>query len=87
MLLALAVPAAAQGTVPLPTKRSTILRKEGVVYFVEGRQKIPRGCEISVQKDVLPATIYVSPISTVAGFLVPKEGEYQPSMGSMAPRT
>ena len=52
-LLFLATAAAAQGTgVPLPTRKSTILRKEGVVYFVEGRQKIPRGCEISIQKDV-----------------------------------
>jgi len=52
VLLCLAAAATAQGTVPLPTKRSTILRKGGVVYFVEGRQKIPRGCEISIQKDV-----------------------------------
>ncbi|MHC4956849.1 MAG: hypothetical protein ACYTGN_00640 [Planctomycetota bacterium] len=44
--------ASAQDQVPLPVKRSSILRKGGVTYFVEGRQKIPRGCEISVQKDV-----------------------------------
>jgi len=38
--------------IPFPTKRSTILRKGGVVYYVEGRQRIPWGCEISCQKDV-----------------------------------
>ena len=49
----LAVPASAQEPVPFPVKRSTILRKGGVTYFVEGRQRIPKGCEISVQKDVV----------------------------------
>ncbi|MHC4934429.1 MAG: hypothetical protein ACYTGV_19825 [Planctomycetota bacterium] len=37
---------------PLPTKNSIILSRGGTTYFVEGRQKIPWGCEISVQKDI-----------------------------------
>ena len=52
LILLLAAPAAAGDQIPLPVKRSTILRKCGVTYFVEGRRKIPRGCEISIQKDV-----------------------------------
>jgi len=38
--------------VPLPTRKSIILSKEGTVYYVEGRQTIPWGCEISAQKDI-----------------------------------
>jgi hypothetical protein len=50
--LLLATVVAAQDQIPLPVKRSSILRKGGVTYFVEGRRKIPKGCEISIQKDV-----------------------------------
>lgn len=55
MLLLAAFPAALagdKGQVPFPTKKTTILRKEGTVYYVEGRQRIPKGCQISCQKDV-----------------------------------
>jgi len=37
---------------PLPTKKSIILSRGGTTYVVEGRRKIPWGCEISVQKDI-----------------------------------
>ena len=42
----------AEGEKPLPTRNSIILSRGGTTYFVEGRQKIPWGCEISVQKDI-----------------------------------
>jgi hypothetical protein len=35
-----------------PCDRSVILREEKVVYLVEGKVRIPRGVEISIQKDV-----------------------------------
>ena len=35
-----------------PCDRSTILREEKVIYVVDGRVRIPRGVEISIQKDV-----------------------------------
>jgi hypothetical protein len=38
--------------IPFPTEKTTILREEGVVYTVSGRVKIPKGVEISCQKDV-----------------------------------
>lgn len=38
--------------VPFPTGKTTILRREGTVYTVEGRQVIKKGVEISCQKDV-----------------------------------
>ncbi len=44
--------AAADDEVPFPVSRSQILRKEGTVYYVEGTQRIPKGVEISCQKDV-----------------------------------
>ena len=52
LILLLAATAGAGDQIPLPVKKSTILRKCGVTYYVEGRQKIPQGCEISIQKDV-----------------------------------
>ena len=52
LILLLAATAGAGDQIPLPVKRSTILRECGVTYYVEGRKKIPRGCEISIQKDV-----------------------------------
>ncbi len=38
--------------IPFPVHRSTSLDKEGTVYFIEGRVRIPKGIEISVQKDI-----------------------------------
>jgi len=35
-----------------PTDRSLILREEGAVYLIEGRVVIPKGVEISCQKDI-----------------------------------
>jgi len=54
LLLAMLMAAAAQAgdEKPFPVDHSTILREGGVVYVIEGRQKIPWGCEISCQKDV-----------------------------------
>jgi len=52
LLLCLAGSVSAGDEYPLPTRTSTILSRDGVTYFVEGRQTIPWGCEISVQKDV-----------------------------------
>lgn len=37
---------------PFPVDRGQILREEGVTYVVEGRKRIPKGVEISCQKDV-----------------------------------
>lgn len=51
-LLCVVSPGRADEEVPFPVKRSTILRKQGTKYFIEGRQKIPKGVEISCQKDV-----------------------------------
>ena len=54
-LLALFVlPGAGDGTEkPFPaTDRSLILREEGITYVIDGRVVIPRGVEISCQKDV-----------------------------------
>ena len=44
---------AAEGAVPFPVNRSRILRAEGTVYTVTGRQTIPAGVEVSCQKDVV----------------------------------
>jgi len=52
-LLALAAAGTAQGDgdeKPFPT-RTVILSREGVTYYVEGRQTIPWGAEVSVQKE------------------------------------
>ena len=38
--------------VPFPVDRSRILRTEGAVYLVEGRLTIPKGVEVSCQKDI-----------------------------------
>lgn len=43
--------AGADDQVPFPTK-TCILREGGVVYFVDGRQRIPKGARISCQKNV-----------------------------------
>jgi hypothetical protein len=56
LLLALApVPAAAaapdEKPFPVPD-RSIILREEGTVYLVEGRVRIPKGVEVSCQRDI-----------------------------------
>lgn len=59
----------AQEQVPFPTRKSTILRKERVVYYVEGRQKIPWGCEISCQKDVHVVARGSNAVLEVAGSL------------------
>ncbi len=37
---------------PFPVAKQTILREEGAVYYVDGRQKIAAGIEIAVQKDI-----------------------------------
>jgi hypothetical protein len=50
-LLVTPLPARAEDEVPFPTKTS-ILREGGVVYFVEGRQRIPKGARVSCQKNV-----------------------------------
>jgi hypothetical protein len=44
--------AASADEVPLPTGKSIILSKQGTTYFVEGRQTIGWGTEISIQKEV-----------------------------------
>lgn len=55
VVLLLAPAAFARGsrrTVPFPVERTTILRDEKTIYTVEGRIRIPKGVEISCQKDV-----------------------------------
>jgi hypothetical protein len=55
LLLALAGPAAASPPEEKPfpaTDHSVILREEGIVYLVQGRVRIPRGVEVSCQKDI-----------------------------------
>ena len=52
LVLLLATWTTAGEEIELRTRKSTILRKGGVVYFVEGRKKIGHGTEISIQKDV-----------------------------------
>ncbi len=52
-LLAFAIAPGAGTEKPFPpTDRSQILREEGAVYLVEGRVVIPKGVEISCQKDI-----------------------------------
>jgi hypothetical protein len=78
LLLALAqvpaVPAAAaapdEKPFPVPD-RSVILREEGTVYLVEGRVRIPRGVEVSCQKD-----IYIRAKGKDPAFLV-VEGDFK----------
>jgi len=50
--LVLAATAAAEEPRPLPVRTSITLNRDGAVYFVEGRQKIPWGAEINVQKRI-----------------------------------
>lgn len=38
--------------IPLPVDRTQSLAVEGAVYYVEGRRRIPKGIELTVQKDV-----------------------------------
>lgn len=51
LLLLLAGAARGGDELPLPTRKSTILRVQGTTYFVEGRRRIPWGVEISIQKE------------------------------------
>ena len=37
---------------PLPIERTQILHGDDAIYFVEGRRKIPKGVEISIQKGI-----------------------------------
>ena len=52
LLLLLAGAARGGDELPLPTRKTTILRDEGTTYFVEGRRRIPWGVEISVQRQI-----------------------------------
>lgn len=52
LLVADAPVVAAPDEKPFPVDKGQILREEGVTYFVEGRKRIPKGVEISCQKDV-----------------------------------
>lgn len=55
LALSLAAPGAAAAdaeATPLPVDRSTILREQGAVYSVEGKQTIPKGISISCLRDV-----------------------------------
>jgi len=54
---------------PLPTRRSVILNRRGATYFVEGRQTIPWGCEISISRDVKIVGRGEDPVLVVAGAL------------------
>lgn len=45
--------AADETTEPFPVDKSRILREGNVVYLVEGRMTIPRGVEVSCQKNVI----------------------------------
>lgn len=51
LLLAFAAPATEERPFP-PMNRSLILREEGIAYLVEGRVVIPKGVELSCQKDI-----------------------------------
>jgi hypothetical protein len=50
--LVLAAAAAAGEERPLPVRASITLNRDGAVYYVEGRQTIPWGTEINVQKRI-----------------------------------
>ncbi len=52
-------------TVPFPVHRSQILRAQGTVYTITGRQTIPAGVEVSCQKDV-----YIKGVGTGATLVV-----------------
>lgn len=52
LLLPLLAVAAYADELPFPTDKSIILSRQGTTYFVEGRQTIRWGTEISVQKEV-----------------------------------
>ena len=54
---------------PLPTRRSVILNRSGVTYFVEGRQTIPWACEISMSQGVKIVGRGEDPVLVVAGSL------------------
>jgi len=44
--------AAAPEALPLPVNRTAILRKDGAVYFIEGRVQIPAGIEVTILNDI-----------------------------------
>jgi hypothetical protein len=50
--LVLAATAAAGEERPLPVRTSITLNRDGAVYYVEGRQTIPWGAEVNVQKRI-----------------------------------
>ena len=71
LVLALPGDAGAQDPkeVPFPTRRSTILRKQGTVYYIEGTHRIPKNVEISCQKDVHIRGRGKNPVLEVEGSL------------------
>jgi len=55
---------------PFPVARGVVLKEEGVTYYVEGRQRIPKGVEITLQKDTKLVGRGDDPVLEVEGALM-----------------